>query len=244
MQIEDSVIYFLERNLMEKIEDLEQLLLQHMRTAGIRSSKENSLIEEMLDLRKERRKLFSQLAEKNQRLTEENEFIKEQHRQANQKQEQLINLLKNQHDTEIAKREEEFHQRESSFKHEIALLQENHKLLEEKSYETFKQTYESKLGKLEQKLKQVLKEKEANDLSKAKQLAEKFIEKALVEMEESHKKKISEYVLVNLFIDFFLILLKTRYKEALRNIADREKDLQASNQRYKDLTDTMKAENE
>lgn len=203
MQIEDSVIYFLERNLMEKIEDLEQLLLQHMRTAGIRSSKENSLIEEMLDLRKERRKLFSQLAEKNERLTEENEFIKEQHRQANQKQEQLINLLKNQHDIEIAKREEEFHQRESSFKHEIALLQENHKLLEEKSYETFKQTYESKLGKLEQKLKQVLKEKEANDLSKAKQLAEKFIEKALVEMEESHKKKISEYVLVNLFIDFF-----------------------------------------
>ena len=34
-----------------------------------------------------------------------------------------------------------------------------------------------------------------------------------------------------------------RYKDAMRNIFEREKDLEGSNQRYKELTETMKSEN-
>ena len=177
---------------MEKIEELEQLLLQHMRTAGLRSNKESGLVEEILDLRKERRKLFAQLTEKNRELIQENEFIKEQHRLTDQKQEQIVKVLKEQHELELSKREDEFQQKELLLREEIQLLKENHKLTEQREIEALKHNYESKFTKLEMKLRQLLKEKEINDLTRAKQMAEKFLKKSLTEIEAEHEKRLEE----------------------------------------------------
>jgi hypothetical protein len=210
---------------MEKIEELEQLLLQHMRTAGLRNNKENMLIEEMLDLRKERRKMITSLVEKNNAVQQENNELREQSRQLTDKSQALINLLKEQHKTELQRRDEEFKTLESALRTEIQLLHDNSKLNEEKTVEVVKNSYEAKFFKLETKLKQLLKEKEINDLSKAKMIAENLLKKVTSEIEEKYKKRLAEC------------------KEAVKNIADREHDLLESNKRYKDLTDTMKTEN-
>jgi hypothetical protein len=210
---------------MEKIEELEQLLLQHMRTAGLRNNKENMLIEEMLDLRKERRKMITSLIEKNNSLQLENNELREQSRHLNDKSQALINLLKEQHKIELQRRDDEFKSLENALRTEIQLLHDNSKLNEEKSIEIVKSSYEAKFFKLETKLKQLLKEKEINDLSKAKMIAENLLQKVATEIEEKYKKRLAEC------------------KEAVKSIADREHDLLESNKRYKDLTETMKTEN-
>lgn len=60
----DSVLHMQqqldERNAMQqKVEDLEQALIQHLRTAGIRKPRETALIDEVMDLRKHRRRLLA-----------------------------------------------------------------------------------------------------------------------------------------------------------------------------------------
>jgi hypothetical protein len=46
---------------MDELENLEQQLIQHLRTCGIRSAREVSLVDEVLDIRKARRQLFAAL---------------------------------------------------------------------------------------------------------------------------------------------------------------------------------------
>ena len=49
---------------MEDIESKEELLLQHIRSSGLKKQRETSLIDEVLDLRKCRRQVFTALTEK------------------------------------------------------------------------------------------------------------------------------------------------------------------------------------
>eukprot|EP01032_Pedospumella_encystans_P025125 gene25125-28405_t len=48
---------------LAKIENLEQGIIQHVKTSGIRKPRELQLIDEIMDLRRERRKLFSTLVQ-------------------------------------------------------------------------------------------------------------------------------------------------------------------------------------
>jgi hypothetical protein len=65
---------------MEQIEDVERLedvLLQHIRTSGLKKSRETSLIDEVLELRRVRRRALSQIAADFDKLqVENNELIR------------------------------------------------------------------------------------------------------------------------------------------------------------------------
>lgn len=181
---------------MERIEELEQLLLQHLRTAGLRNNKENLLIDEMLDLRKERRKLFTQIIDQNKILEKENEILKEERRVSIEKQSNMLTLMKDQHQLEMQKREEEWKLLETALKKEIELLNENKRLTDENKIENIKRSYELKLSQLEGKLSQIVKEKQLNDLTKAKLMAEDLLKKITHDMEAKYQKKIAEYVTI------------------------------------------------
>ena len=52
-----------EESSLTAIEDMEQQLIQHLRTSGLRKPRETSLIEEIMVIRRERRKLFASIKE-------------------------------------------------------------------------------------------------------------------------------------------------------------------------------------
>lgn len=54
---------------IENIEELEQQLIQHVRTAGLRKPREAPMIEEVMNIRRERRKLFSFMKDRIDSLT-------------------------------------------------------------------------------------------------------------------------------------------------------------------------------
>jgi hypothetical protein len=53
----------------DQIENMEQAVIQHIRTSGIRKPRETSLIDELMDMRRERRKLFAALSERGRSLS-------------------------------------------------------------------------------------------------------------------------------------------------------------------------------
>jgi hypothetical protein len=177
---------------MEKIEELEQLLLQHMRTAGLRNNKENILIEEMLDIRKERRKLFAKILEKNKALEKENASLKEEIRLSNEKQGNFIQCLKDQYALDLNKREKEWNSLENALNKEIELIRENQRLTDDNKIEQIRKSYEVKLAQLETKLADIVKEKQLNDLTKAKLIAEDLLKKITNDLETKYHKKVNE----------------------------------------------------
>lgn len=86
----------------DKIEGLEQEIIQHIRTSGIRKPRETSLIDEVLEIRKERRRLFSsltnQLTSSNNQLSQLSDELRHTRDKMNQliseRTEQLTNSLK------------------------------------------------------------------------------------------------------------------------------------------------------
>jgi len=64
------------KNSFERIETLEQSLIQHIRTAGLRKPRECSLIDDVMNLRKDRRQTFTNLFKYAELLKEQNRSLK------------------------------------------------------------------------------------------------------------------------------------------------------------------------
>eukprot|EP01039_Chlorochromonas_danica_P008883 gene8883-9798_t len=138
---------------MENLEEREQILIQHLRTAGLRQAKEASLVEEVFDLRKERRRYFSQLQEEMRRLDQVNKDLNLELDQVKQHLMADLTALQKKHEREVTIRDEQLRLLEQSMKAEKEAQVENVKLTEKKSYDRLKASYESKLSLLEEKYK-------------------------------------------------------------------------------------------
>eukprot|EP01031_Cornospumella_fuschlensis_P024321 gene24321-29401_t len=144
---------------MESIEAKEQALVQHFKTAGLRQQKELALVNEILEIRKERRQLFSNLSETSSKLLASNNELT-----------QTISILKEQAIQDMAELEDRYQKeieaQKSSFLHkervlqeELALRRENQKLHVQQEVNRVKLVYENKLQLVESKLKRQVAEK-------------------------------------------------------------------------------------
>ncbi|RYY82195.1 hypothetical protein EON63_13790 [archaeon] len=124
---------------MESIESKEQALVQHIKTAGLRQPKELALINEILEIRKERRQVFSALTERCEALlTSNNELTQSMHIL---KEQVLIDLseMEKRLEKELAAQKNEFLGRERVLQEELALRRENQKLHVEQEVSRVKQ---------------------------------------------------------------------------------------------------------
>eukprot|EP01031_Cornospumella_fuschlensis_P023447 gene23447-28446_t len=144
---------------MESIEAKEQALVQHFKTAGLRQQKELALVNEILEIRKERRQLFASLSETSSKLLASNNELS-----------QTISILKEEAIQDMAELEDRYHKeleaQKTTFLHkervlqeELALRRENQKLHVEQEVNRVKLVYESKLQLVESKLKRQVAEK-------------------------------------------------------------------------------------
>jgi TolA-binding protein len=151
-------------NLVQGIELKEQQLIQQIRTSGIRKPRETSLIDEVLDIRKERRKLFSLLTNaiesSSARITE-------------------LESQGNRHQSELRSRETLLEQRMENQKKELIRVEELHQqqlaVMAEKYAQTLKDEkrriahkYEEKMQLVESKLNELQSSKDNNEAVKAK----------------------------------------------------------------------------
>jgi hypothetical protein len=177
---------------MEEIETKEQNLIQHLRTAGLRQNKETALVDEVLELRRERRRLLSSLQERNGQLEK---AMLELERQNNTLQQQIqvdLDDIRQQHHTQLVQRDEQWHNLECLLReeaeHKTKTIIANEKL----RYDAIKRSYEQKLVLLESKLREITHEKESKELQQAKSIASTIVSKVTAEIESKYQRKLSE----------------------------------------------------
>lgn len=185
---------FFELNKMASFDlDLkEQALIQHIRTSGIAQARELFLVSEVLDIRKERKRLIASLNEQTASLQAENHRLKESMTLYHETSERQLRQL-----TEAqALDHEQYQQRlatlESSLRSEQLSAIEIVKLSESKKLESMQLEYQSQIRLLSKKLKEVLQERENRDLAQAKSIANTIIKKLSRELQESYDAKVAE----------------------------------------------------
>lgn len=178
---------------MESIEDKEQALIQHLRTAGLRQPKEIALVDEVLEIRKERRRLYAGLQERVGALEAAKADLTQQVDSQRIRMVEDLDSLKTRYESELGKRDEAFRMLERSLREEKDLQSENVRLTEKKALDKLKHGYEAKLALLEGKLQEILAEKQSGELKQARALANSIAQKVTGEIEERYHKKLSEY---------------------------------------------------
>jgi hypothetical protein len=177
---------------MEEIEEKEQLLIQHIRTAGLRQNKELTIIEEILTIRKERRKFVTQTNEKLQFLEKENVLLQNELSKIHDKHENLITKLLDNHQLEMKRFEKDFQLLEEKYIQDKQSSEQNQHQHDEELLNKYKKHYEMKLMKIEKKLQTLVIEKETNDLEHAQKIAEDMVKKVKQEVEEKYEQRIQQ----------------------------------------------------
>ena len=174
------------------IENLEQNVIQHIRTSGIRTPRETQLIDEVMELRRERRKLFSTVVNQlrtvdslNAQLTDDLNNLKEkQAKEATGLQAQLAHLL-----TQKQNDHENFDQQ---LRKELEIQEEKFKFMERLNIEKVKKKCEERMKLLELKVNEVLQAKAQADNKDARKIAIELVTKEKEEMEKKCNDKIAQ----------------------------------------------------
>lgn len=177
---------------VNKVEGIEQNVIQHIRTSGIRKPRETQLIDEMMDLRRERRKLLSSLVQQiksidaiNQQLSEELRTCKEKlSTESGQLQSQLSSLL--------SQKQHENERFDEKLRRELEIQEEKLRFMEKINIDKLKNKYAERMKFLESKVDEVSQMKAVGDQKEAKAIAMELVAKAKLEMEKKCMDKISE----------------------------------------------------
>lgn len=177
---------------LSKIENLEQSIIQHIRTSGMRQPRETALIDEVMELRRERRKFSTAIhgqlkatdATKIQLLGEVNDLRSKLHAS-----ESLVAELRN----ELARfKETERTKYEEKLQSELATQEEKLKFMEKINLAKLRNKYEERLKEVETKVQEAYREKAKGELKDAKTIALELVEKAKVELEKRCSERIEE----------------------------------------------------
>ena len=190
--MEESSSSFDCADIVNKIEGLEQNVIQHIRTSGIRKPRETQLIDEMMDLRRERRKLLSSLVQQlksidgiNQQLTEELRLCKDKlAAESGHLQSQLSSL--------VSQKQSEYERFDEKLRRELEIQEEKMKFMEKINIDKLKKKYAERMLLLEAKVDEVSQMKAVGDQKEAKTIAMELVSKAKLEMERKCMEKISE----------------------------------------------------
>ena len=180
------------RNELEHIENLEQQLIQHIRTSGVRKPRENALIDETMDIRKARRKLFAamlqQLDSVESRLViSEQEFTTAQ---ASISTERAVLQAK------AATLEQEIASihanREQEKLKDLSMQLERCKFEEKQTIDRIRKKCEARIKQVEEKFSEVLEQKRRGDIRDARAIALDLMEKAKGEIERKYNEKLTQ----------------------------------------------------
>jgi hypothetical protein len=161
-----------------EIESREQELIQHIRTSGLRKPRETFLVDEVMSIRTERRKLFTTLSKHIDDLTMESEDMKVEISSFDRK---IEDALKEYSKSISASKEDEISELKTEL--EILKVQNSSKRETKVNIDALKSKYEAQLSLLEAKIKEIDLQRKKNTEDEAKALAEKLSAKAIAEAE-------------------------------------------------------------
>ena len=177
---------------LSRIEGLEQNVIQHIRTSGIRKPRETSLIDELLDIRKERRKLFSSLSSQVKTLESINQQVTEDLTKLKEKQANEASGLQSQLSTLLSQKNQEHESFDQKLRTELEAQEEKLKFMERLNIDKVKKKCEERIKLVEAKVLEVMEAKKNADLKDAKTIALDLVGKAKAEMEKKCLDKIAE----------------------------------------------------
>jgi hypothetical protein len=177
---------------LTKIENLEQNIIQHIRTSGMRKPRETALIDEVMELRRERRKFTSAvhsqlkvLDGQNKVLVHEVSELREKLQVAAAAEELIRRKLAD-------SRESDRTQFEERLARELATQEEKLKFMEKINIAKLRNKYEERMKEYDLKMKEVFQAKAKAELKDARTIALELVEKAKLEMEKRCNEKLAE----------------------------------------------------
>lgn len=137
--------------LLENLENSEQTLIEHMRTAGMKKTRECQLIEELLNLRKSRRHVFSILRKDASNTKDcQDEAIFKMNHESSMLRQTIIDLQ-----DEVAKKNYALRNIEKEFKNKLEDVHAKYRRVMKSEVDSVKSSYEKTLSVLETKIEQV-----------------------------------------------------------------------------------------
>jgi chromosome segregation ATPase len=214
------------------IESREQNLIQRIRTSGLVQSREVLLVDEVLEIRKERRQLFTKMNGEISMLQEMSQRWEQKALSLEQRIDQLQReFLRREEDRKIKNREEIENAKQEMLQHrekEASLAQAEFSRREE----IMKIRYENQLQELAAKIEQVTIEQKSHDLTQAKVIANKLVKKISSELEEKFLRKVREY-------KESLVQVAEREKQLEEQLTEKEKSIVELTQKEKLMMDTL-----
>ena len=175
-----------------KIENLEQGIIQHVKTSGIRKPRELQLIDEIMDLRRERRKLFSTLVQQLRVSEGLNAELGSQLTAVKEKYTTETSSLQSQLSALLAQKQGEQERYEEKLRRELEIQEEKSKFMEKINIDKVKKRCEEHINVLEAKLNEVISMKVKSDQKEARTIATELLSKAKAELEKRASDKIAE----------------------------------------------------
>lgn len=176
----------------DRIESMEQEIIQHIRTSGIRKPRETSLIDEILEIRKERRRLFNSLSGQINSSGSQIRILSEELSSTKNNISSIIIDRTEQINTSLKQCQTEKETMERRLRDEFKTELEKTKFQDRLKLEKINAKYEEKNKLIESKLVEIMTEKEKADNKEAKRIATDLLATAKAELEGRYLNKIQE----------------------------------------------------
>jgi hypothetical protein len=177
---------------LTKIENLEQNIIQHIRTSGVRKPRETALIDGVMELRRERRKFTSAVHIQLKALDGQNKVLVDEVSELREKL-QVAGTADELTRRKLAEsRETDKTQFEERLMKELATQEEKLKFIEKINIAKIRNKYEERMKEYDLKMKEMFQAKAKAELKDARTIALELVEKAKLEMEKRCNEKLAE----------------------------------------------------
>jgi hypothetical protein len=177
---------------LTKIENLEQNIIQHIRTSGVRKPRETALIDEVMELRRERRKFTSAVHSQLKVLDGQNKVLVGEVSELREKLHIAGAAEELTRRTLADSRESDRTQFEERLARELATQEEKLKFMEKINIAKIRNKYEERMKEYDLKMKELFQAKAKAELKDARTIALELVEKAKLEMEKRCNEKLAE----------------------------------------------------
>lgn len=177
---------------LARIENFEQGIIQHVKTSGIRKPRELQLIDEIMDLRRERRKSFSGLVQQLRYNENLNSELSAELAATKEKCATETSSLQSQLSTLLAQKQGEMDRYEEKLRRELEIQEEKSKFMEKINIDKVKKRCGEHIALLEAKVDEVIAAKAKSDQKEARTMATELLTKAKAELEKRASDKIAE----------------------------------------------------
>jgi len=182
-------------SMLTRLETMEQELIQHIRTSGVSQSRELSLIDEVMNIRTERRKLFSVM---NKMVHELQQVCDDSKRGIVMKDDEISSLITKHRSLQDINdqllqdmADREVHYRDK-YKEDVEVEMKKMSAVHDKHIQALNINHLEKIRLLESKIEEVQQMRVAVDQQSARKVAVGLLESAKEEMMRKYNKKIAE----------------------------------------------------